>query len=71
MEVTFCDFIQNLSQAPSRRLSKWKKVDKWDCFKNPSQELKISFCYYVSLEKLEGKIGEGPFFNVQFGKTTV
>ena len=30
MKVLFCDFIQNLSQAPSKCLSKWIKVDKWD-----------------------------------------
>ena len=34
--LPFSDFIQNLSQAPSKRLSKWIKVDKWDFFKNPS-----------------------------------
>ena len=37
MKVSFCDFVQNLSQTPSQ-------VDKWDYFKNHSQELKISFC---------------------------
>ena len=44
MKVPFCDFIQNLSQGPSKCLSKWIKVDKLDYFNNPSQELKISFC---------------------------
>ena len=42
--MPFCDFIQNLSQAPSKCLSKWRKVDKWDYFTNPSQEFKNSFC---------------------------
>ena len=27
--------------------------------------------FYVSLERLEGKIGEAPFFKVQSGKITV
>ena len=44
MEVPFWDIIQNLSQALSKYLSKWIKGDKWDCFKNFSQELKKSFC---------------------------
>ena len=44
IKVPFCDFIQNLSQAPSKRLSKRIKVDKCDYFKNPLQELKIPFC---------------------------
>ena len=44
LKVLFCDFIHNLSQAPSKCLFKWIKVDKWDYFKNPSQEFKKSFC---------------------------
>ena len=28
-----CDFIQNMSQAPSKRLFKWMKVDKLKHFK--------------------------------------
>ena len=28
MQVSFSDFIQNMSQAPSKCLSKWIKVDK-------------------------------------------
>ena len=46
-EVTrkwFRNCIQKLSQAPFKCLSKWIKGDKWDCFKNFSQELKKSFC---------------------------
>ena len=42
--LPFCDFIQNLSQALSKCLSKWIKVNKWDYFKSPSQELEFSFC---------------------------
>ena len=68
MKVPFCDFIQNLSQAPSKWLSKWIKVDEWDYFKNTLQELKISF--YV-LVPMKGKIGEASFFKVQPGKITV
>jgi hypothetical protein len=33
-----------MSQAPSKCLSKGIKVDKWDYLKNPSHELKKSFC---------------------------
>ena len=38
------DFIQKMSQALSKCLSKWIKVDKWDYLKNTSDELKKSFC---------------------------
>ena len=30
IKVPFFDFIQKMSQAPSKCLSKWIKVDKWD-----------------------------------------
>ena len=43
-KVPFRDFIQNMSQAPSKCLSKWIKVDKWDYLKNPSHKLKNYFC---------------------------
>ena len=39
MKVPFHDFIQNMSQAPS----KWIKVNKSDYFKKESQHLKNSF----------------------------
>ena len=32
------DFIQNMSQALSKCLSKWIKVDKWDYLKKDLQE---------------------------------
>ena len=38
-------FYQIEPQAPSKWLSKWIKVDKWDYFKNSSQEFKNSFCF--------------------------
>ena len=43
-KVPFRDFIQNMSQAPSKCLSMWMKVDRWDYLKNPSCELKKYFC---------------------------
>ena len=43
-KVPFNDFIKNKFQAPSKCLSKWIKMDKWDYLKNPSQELQNSFC---------------------------
>ena len=64
-----------MSQALSKCLSKWIKVDKWDYFKSPSHELKKNIFVlgsYESLERLEGKTGEAPFFlKVQSGKITV
>ena len=75
MKVPFCDFIQNLSRAPSKWLSKWIKVDEWDYFKNTLQELNFFFYggggAYESLERLKGKIGEASFFKVQSGKITL
>ena len=44
-KVPFCDFIQNVSQAPSMCISMWIKVNKWNYLKNPSQEFKNSFCF--------------------------
>ena len=37
--------------------------DKWDYLKNPSPK-------YESLERLEGKTKEAPFFKVQSGRIT-
>ena len=62
------DFIRNMSQALSKCKSRWIKVDKWDYFKNASQELKNSFCFY---EKLKAKLERPHFFKVQSGKITV
>ena len=63
-KVPFRNFIQNMSQALSKCLSKWIKVDEWDYLKDPLRELKKYFYLgsYESLKRLEGKIGEGPFF---------
>jgi hypothetical protein len=47
--VPFWDFIQNVSQAPSKCLSKWIKVDEWDYLKNPSQEFKKIFLFRVPM----------------------
>ena len=55
-KVPFRDFIQNMSQAPSKCLSKWIKVDKWDYLKG----IKNYFC--LGFLWLEGKTREGPFF---------
>ena len=64
MKAPFSDFIQNLSQAPSKCLSNWIKVDKWDYFKNPSQELKIYFClgFLWIPRKTERQNWRGPIF---------
>ena len=45
MKVPFCDFIQNVPQAPSMCISMWIKVNTWNHLKNPSQEVKNSFCF--------------------------
>ena len=45
MKVWFSDFIQDLSQAPSNRLSKQKSEDKLDYLKNPPQDFKKYFCF--------------------------
>ena len=62
MKVPFCDFIQNMSQAPSMPISMWIKMNKWNYLKNPSQEFKKSYEY---LKRLEGKIKKGLFFYVK------
>ena len=49
MKVPFCDFIQNVSQAPSMCISMWIKVNRWNYLKNPSQEFKKSFCFRCQL----------------------
>jgi hypothetical protein len=36
LKVPPSDFIQNMSQAPSKCLKQWIKVDKLDYFKNAS-----------------------------------
>ena len=43
-KVPFRDFIQKMSQALSKCLSKWIKMDKWNYLKNPSSDLENSFC---------------------------
>ena len=43
----YSDFIQIKKLAPSKCLSKWMKVDKWDYFQNGSQEF-FSFNFYLS-----------------------
>jgi len=60
-KVPFQDFIQNVSQAPSKCLSKWINGI---ISKIPHRNLKNIFVQgsYESLEGLEGKTGEGPFF---------
>ena len=64
MKVPFSDFIQKMSQAPSSSVQVFIWEDKLDYLKNPSQDLKKSFCLGLlwTLERLEGKTGEGPFF---------
>ena len=52
MEVPFCDFIQNVPQAPFMCISMWIKVNKWNYLKNPSQEFKNYFCSYNYVERL-------------------
>ena len=47
LKVWSSDFIQNLSQAPSKCLSKHKSEDKLDYLKNPSQNFKNYFCSRV------------------------
>ena len=53
-----------MSLALSKCLSKCIKVEKWDYLKNPLRRLENLFVQgsYESLERLEGKTGEGPFF---------
>ena len=42
--MPFCNFIKNLSQALSKCLSNWIKVNKQDYFTNTSQEFRNYFC---------------------------
>ena len=44
LKVWFSDFIQNLSQAPSKCLSEHKSGYKLDYLKNPSRDFKNHFC---------------------------
>jgi hypothetical protein len=63
-KLSFRNFIQNISQAPSKCLSKWIKVDKWDYLKNPSHELKNSFCLgFLWIPRQTGRQNwRGPIF---------
>ena len=63
-KMTFREFIQNMSKTLSKCLSKWIKVDKWDYLKNPSQELKSSFCLgFLWIPKKTGRQNwRGPIF---------
>ena len=63
-KVPFRDFIQNMSQALSKCLSKWIKVDKWDYLKNPSHELKNYFCLgFLWIPRKTGRQNwRGPIF---------
>ena len=64
MKASFSEFIQNLSQAQSKSLSKWIKVDKWDYLQNPLRELKKIFLFRVP--RIPRKTGKqnwrGPIF---------
>ena len=64
LKVWFSDFIQNLSQAPSKYLSEHKSGDKFDYLKNPSRDFKFFFVLgsYESLAMLDGKTRKDPFF---------
>ena len=68
-ESAFSDFIQTLSLALSKCLSKWIKLDKWD----PLQELKFFFCLGLLWipRKTKAKLERPHFFKVQPGKITV
>ena len=61
--LPFHDFIQNVSH-PSKCLSKWIKVDKWDYLKNPSHETKNSFCLgFLYIPRQTGRQNwRGPIF---------
>ncbi len=65
MKMPFFDFIQKMFQAPSSSIQVLIWEDKLDYLKNPSQDLKNSFCFgffFEFLAMLEGKIREGQFF---------
>ena len=64
MKVPFCDFIQNLPQAPSICISMWIKVNKWNYLKNPSQESKNYFCFrFLWISKKTGRQTWNNIFN--------
>ena len=58
MKVSFCDLIQNVSQALSMCICMWIKVNKWNYLKNTSQEFYILYVLgsFEYLERLGGKI---------------
>ena len=68
MKVPFSDFIHDMSQAPSKGLSKWIN-GKY--LKYPSEEFENPMSSYESLQRLEGKNRKVPFFKVQSGKIAV
>ena len=84
LKVPPSDFIQKLSQAPSKGLKQWIKVDRLDYFKNASYHLKNSFCFgcwWISrktgrqLESpysfmLKSKHDLRPIFNLKYSKIT-
>ena len=63
----FCTYLCSMSQALSKCLSKWIKVDKWNYLKNPLWELKKYFC----LGFLEGKLERAHFLKLRFDRMTV
>ena len=69
--------LGNLSKwCPRLCPSAYPRGKKWIngiISKIPHTNEKILFVYgsFESLERLEGKIGEAPFYKVQFGKVTV
>ena len=62
MKVPFNDFIQNMSQAPSKCLSEPKSRDKFDYLKNPSKDFNFFYGSYKFLAILE---------QIQYCKITV
>ena len=54
LKVPFCDFIQNMSQAPSKCLTSEKKWIDWIILKIYDRIWKIYFVFYEYLERLEG-----------------
>ena len=58
----------HISQAPSKCLSKWIEVDRWDCLKNPSHELKKICLFRVPMNPQKDqkvKLQRTYFFNVR------
>ena len=70
MKVPSIDFIQKMSQAPSKCLS--EKIN-WIISRIPHRISKFLFIYgfYEFLAILEVKIREAPFLKVQSDKITV